>query len=534
MHACLLLLLSAGEPGGVRLIWNAPGANVLGAPSFDGKWISCVDPASGDLAVLETATGKLRRLTEKGPAASREFAYFSVPSRDGRRVAYAWFNEAGFYDLRVAETAARGGAPRVLFRNEEAGFVQPSSWTPDGRHILTLFFRKDNISQIVLVDAETGAVRVLKSLNWVYPKKMEISPDGRWIVYDSFAGDQAGPRDVYLLAMDGSREIKLVGSPSEDLFPSWSPDGRQILFASDRSGSMDAWALRVTAAGQAEGEPRLVKKDLRQFLPMGVTSAGNLVYGVRSGATDIVIADAGQRTPLQTRTPGENRAPAWSRDGKRLAYLSRRGTENFGIPARVIVVRDVETRSERDLDARLAHVEALRWSPDGDSLLASGSDGKGRAGLFKVRVKDGQVRPVVVVDQSSGTPGGVPGAWKPDGSLALTPEKGVRALAVSVDGQRTALATASHIEVSGDEPKQWPLDGVTWLEWAGSKLLASRGGNVYEMTAGGALPLEWKDYDGGPFSVHPNGHTVALSVGRTRHEVWVMERVFATSDPHRP
>ena len=97
----------------------------------------------------------MRRLTNKPPAASKEFAYFSVPSRDASRVAYAWFNEAGFYDLRVIPLA--GGEPRVLFRNEEAGFVQPTSWTPDGKQILTLFFRKDNISQIALVDVPAHA-----------------------------------------------------------------------------------------------------------------------------------------------------------------------------------------------------------------------------------------------------------------------------------------------------------------------------------------------------------------------------------------
>ena len=528
-------LLTAGEPvPSARLIWNAPGANVLGAPSLDGKWITCVDPPSGNLATLDIASGKLRLLTEKGSNAAGQFAYFSVPSRDGRRVAYAWFNEAGFYDLRVADLAAvAGGGTRVLFRNEEAGFVQPSSWTPDNKQVLTLFFRKDNISQIALVDAETGFVRVLKSLNWVYPKKMEISPDGRWIVYDTFAGDKPGPRDIYLLAVDGSRETKLVDSPGEDLFPSWSPDGSQIVFASDRSGSMDAWAVRVSEAGQAVGEPRLVKKDLKQFLPMGVTSAGDLFYGVRSGATDIEIGDANERrTVLQTRTPGENLAPAWSRDGKKLAYLSRRGSENFGTAARVIVVRDLETGSERDLAARLAHVEALRWSPDGEWLLASGSDGKGRAGLFKVRVKDGTLR-TVAVDETGGL-GGVTGAWKPDGSVAEPGEKGTRALAISADGKRMATATAGQILVAGDEPRQWTLDGVTWLEWAGSRLLAARGGKAYEMTGQGALPLNWKNYDGGPFSVHPDGHTVALGVGRTRHEVWVMEHVFAPSDHHRP
>jgi len=64
-----------------RLVWNAPGANVLGAPTLDGQLVTCVDPTSGDLAVLETATGKLRRLTSRPPSALKEFASFSVPSR---------------------------------------------------------------------------------------------------------------------------------------------------------------------------------------------------------------------------------------------------------------------------------------------------------------------------------------------------------------------------------------------------------------------------------------------------------------------
>jgi dipeptidyl aminopeptidase/acylaminoacyl peptidase len=511
----------ASEPN-TRMVWNATGANVLGAPTTDGKWLTCVDQATGDLAVIETATTKLRRLTSKGPGAAKEFAYFSVASRDARQVAYAWFNEAGFYDLRVMKMA--GGGSRVLFRNEEAGFVQPSSWTPDGKQILTLFFRKDNISQIALVDAESGAVRVLKSLNWVYPKKMEISPDGKWIVYDSFAGDNPGPRDIYALSIDGARETKLVEGPAEDLFPAWSPDGKEIVFASDRAGTMDVWTVRVSD-GQPASEPRLVKRDLKQFLPMGVTAAGDLYYGLRVGITDVaVIQKGGMPSVLQTRTPGRNLAPAWSRDGKKLAYLSRRGAENFGVEARVIVVRDMEAATEHDLEAKLAHVESLRWSPDGQWLLAAGSDGKGRSGLFRLRVRDG-VLAAVTVDENADYRG-TPGDWLPDGTVAAG--AGARAVAVS-DVGRVARAYDDKVTV---EDSNWPIHGVTWLQWAGDRLLASQAGKAVELGPEGPRELLWKNYSGGPFSMRADG-TVAIGVGGTRHEVWVMEHVFPPLDNKR-
>lgn len=516
-------------------MWNAPGANVLGAPTPDGRLVTCIDPASGDLAVLETATGALRRLTHKPTSAAKEFAYFSVPSRDGSRAAYAWFNEAGFYDLRVvpiapavppdAPTATPAAAPRILFRNEEAGFVQPTSWTPDGKRILTLFFRKDNISQIALVDATSGEVRVLKSLNWVYPKRMEISPDGKWIAYDSFGGDKPGPRDIYMLAMDGSRESKVVEGPGEDLFPSWSPDGNQIVFASDRSGTMDAWTLRIEE-GRAAGEPQIVKRDLKQFLPMGITAAGDLFYGLRTGSTNIALStSSGELRELPTRTPGRNSAPAWSRDGKRLAYLSRRGAENFGLQARTIAVHDMESGAERDVPAKLAHVESLRWSPDGEWLLASGSDGKGRSGLFRVRVSDGMVR-TEAFDETADYRG-IPGDWMPDGTV-VRGSAGVKALAVSHDGELVARAYEDRVEAG---PGKWPTRNVTWLEWHAGSLLGARERKIIGVS--GPEPPPVIRYDGGPFSVRPGGKAIAYTTGGMQSEIWVLEHAVAPLDQGR-
>ena len=167
-----------------KLVWTGPEVTLLGGVSRDGRFLSYIDPATRNLAIREMASGERRILTNK-PAGSGEFGYFSAISPDSRRVAYAWFNKEGFYDLRVIGTD--GSHERILFSNEEAGFVQPCAWSPDSKFILTLFFRADNISQIALVPSEGGPPKVLRSLNWVYPKRMDISPDGRFIVYDSFA-----------------------------------------------------------------------------------------------------------------------------------------------------------------------------------------------------------------------------------------------------------------------------------------------------------------------------------------------------------
>ena len=390
------LVASAGTLA-PRAIWTTGNPTLVGSPSPNGRLLSCVNPATGDLAVRDTRTGVMRRVTRNEPG-GREFAYFSVFSRDGATIAYAWFNKLGFYELRVIDSNG-STAPRTVFSNEEAGFVQPTSWSPDGDRILTLLFRKDNISQIALISLD-GTVQVLKSLPWVYPKRMEISPNGEWIVYDSFAGNRPGQRDIWLLAVNGAAERKLIDDAADDLFPMWSPAGRHILFVSDRSGTRSLWL--TPANGSAA--PQRISCDLGPILPMGLTKDGAMFYGVKAGVTFVVVKDSDGRS-----IHIEGKSPALAHSGTFIAYLLRAASENYGEDAYVIHVRSIADGTDRELRTNLAHVERMRWSPDDSTLLVSGSDGKGRKGLFTVRVADGRTQPIV--NDESASFRGLPGAW---------------------------------------------------------------------------------------------------------------------------
>jgi Tol biopolymer transport system component len=386
-----------------RAIWTTGKPTLVGSPSPDGRWLSCVHPTTGDLAVRDTRTGAMRQVTRKEPG-SREFAHFSVFSRDGARIAYAWFNKQGFYELRVVDPNG-STAPKTIFSNEEAGFVQPTSWSPDGARILTLLFRKDNISQIAMVSLD-GTVQVLKSLPWVYPKRMELSPDGEWIVYDSFAGNRPGQRDIWLLAADGSGERKVVEDPVDDVFPMWSQTGSHILFVSDRSGARSLWLRSVNGSDP----PRRISADLGPILPMGLTNDGALFYGIKAGSTFAVVKTV-DRPLLRI----EGKSPAIAHSGTSIAYLLRAASDNYGEDAFVIHVRSLADGTDRELRTTLAHVERMRWSPDDSTLLVSGSDGKGRKGLFTTSIVDGRTQPIVIDENASFR--GLPGAWIDDGNI---------------------------------------------------------------------------------------------------------------------
>src|SRR5712691_10965757 len=236
-----------------RRVWAGqvpPDGYVVGSVSPDGRYLSDVDWTTGDLALRDLMTGKTRRLTNEGMFLNQPS--FSVISLDGKEVAYNWFNKNGPPDLRVVRMD--GSAPRILY---EEALALPTDWSPDGKHILTLLYKEPSTFQIAVISVVDSSVRVLKTLD-SYSLKIKFSPDGRYIAYDARQQDSDNS-DIFLLAADGSREIRLVEHPADDQLLGWTPDGSHILFASDRSGTMSAWMIRV-ADGKPQGSPELVKQ----------------------------------------------------------------------------------------------------------------------------------------------------------------------------------------------------------------------------------------------------------------------------------
>jgi hypothetical protein len=285
-------LAALGQPAGTvsemvtRRVWTGPGEYVAGGLSPDGRYLSCVDLTTGDLALRDLATGKMRHLTHKASGTeSSEYAFFSAISPDGKEVAYIWFGKDG-PELRLV--GLDGSAPRVLYAKKGA-YPFPTGWSPDGKYILTRLYEEPSTHQIALISVVDASVRVLKTTDWS-SLKVSFSPDGRYVAYDAPQQQDADNRDIFLLAADGSREIRLVEHPADDLLLGWTPDGNHILFASDRSGSMSAWLQRVSD-GKPQGPPELVKQDIGQAQPIGFTRTGSYYYGLVIGTSDVYTAE---------------------------------------------------------------------------------------------------------------------------------------------------------------------------------------------------------------------------------------------------
>ncbi len=569
-----------------RRVWAGQDVDAQSSVSPDGRYLSYVDSTTGDLALRDLVTGKMRHLTNSTESGGTAF-FLSAISPDGKQVAYEWIKKDGSGELRLV--GLDGSALRIL-----EGIVIPTDWSPDGKYVLGIALRLGTQfpTQIALTSVADGSVRVLKKFEWSHPGKMKFSPDGRYIAYDYPPQQESDNRDIFLLAVDGSGEIPLVEHPAEDELLGWTPDGKHILFASDRSGSMSAWILPVVD-GKPQGPPELVKQDIGQAQPIGFTRTGSYYYGLEIGTSDIYTAQfdpaagrvVAQPEKATLRFVGSNFSPAWSPDGQFLAYVSIRRQGLFEHD--VISIRSLKTGEERDLSPNLLELWGpIRWSPDGRSILVPGKDKKIQHGLYLVDAQTGEFRSTLRsdVDSDISHP-----AWFPDGKRLLytdirsesgtiteavvvrdlqtgqktelfRPTRGLKIddIALSPDGRQVALTLleketrssvlkvlpvaggeASEL-VRAKEPETIVGDSLSWSSDSQyivfgkgqstsrepkTQLLAisSHGGEPHSL----GLAMD----SVGSLSFDLSGHHVAFSAGSAKREVWVMENFLPTIKP---
>lgn len=399
-------------PMQARRIWaDARGG---GADSFspDGRYITYADWDSGNLVVHDLETGTNRPLTNDGSQlpGTPGWAERSSISPDGRQVAYCWWDtKLSGYEIRIVPLQATAILPPRTVYQYPQGNIVPFGWSPDLKLLYVERALADRTVQLAVLSIEDGSVRVLKSMGWM-GVQASLSPDGRYIAYDPPVGDGAPSSDIAILATDGSQETVIVNHPAKDFSPMWSPDGRSVIFLSDRTGKTSLWSVPVVD-GKATGEPVLLKADAGQILPKGITRDGALYYeGWGDGARNIYLAELDANLKV-TKTPvlaterflNSNFHPSWSPDGESLAYYSgregfyRRPLGPLGPEVNtVLVIRSARTGKEKDIRLPLQVpaypiVAGPKWFPDGRSVLVIGwvSERPG-FGYFRVDLETGK------------------------------------------------------------------------------------------------------------------------------------------------
>jgi len=423
-------LAAASSLPALRLVWEGTEVELMGAPSPEGRYISFTDWDTGDLAIHDLTTGQNRRLTGQ-KAWDGNFAENSRWSPDGRLIAFTWASVGTTADVRLV--GLDGAKPRILYhQNKEYPWATVEDWSPDGRQILARLYPEGpgpRASVLALISTFDGSVRHLKEIDRSedYYRYTKFSPDGKYLAFDSLnASPSSLEKDIVLLSIDGKTETSVVKHPANDYLLGWTPDGSSILFASDRTGAIDAWVQPV-AGGRVAGEPRIVRKDIGAISPLGFTRDGAFFYGHGKDLRNIYVATVDRTKQAMAATyrklelpfEGRNDTAEFSPDGRRLAFVRANRKAGVTGPGAIwsnsLCVRSLDTGEEKTFPLNL-QTGSLRWAPDSSSILVGGfREMKSFVGNFDVET--GRTKELFPTDTDVRQELHLSPDWSPDGRI---------------------------------------------------------------------------------------------------------------------
>jgi len=263
--------------------------------------------------------------------------------------------------------AGAGSGSTVLFERTQPDGLTAALYTMDG---------SGGNQSLLLADAADG----------------DYSPDGKLIAFDRSTPETAP--DIFVMNSNGSDIRQLTDDPAFDVWPDWSPNGKQITFTSDRAGFTDIYVMDADGSNVRRLTEDPGGAEASVFSPNGQQI---LFLSLRAGVPQIWVmdADGANQRPL---TEGPDFEFSWSPNGQQIAFISfRDGT-------REVYVMDSDggnqTRLTNDANRDLGPVV---FSPNGREV-AFMSRRNGNFDIYALALASGQTRQLTTGPEVDGFP----------------------------------------------------------------------------------------------------------------------------------
>ncbi len=401
---------------------NNPVLGLYGTVSHNGRYLSDVNWAHGNLAIFDYKTKEYRDLTKTAHwGVPSHFCDWSIFSPNDKQIAYYWI-EGDDHTLRIIGIDEM--KPRILCKgNKRLPPPWPLHWSADGKYIIARTTENPEESfkdhskskhQIVLVSVKDGSIRVIKKLGDLHCSKKEednikrigadLSKNGSNLIYHKHQKKDSKKMDIYMMGINGEYDVPIIQHPANDYNPFWMPDGKHILFMSDRLGDPGIWVQKLNGR-KAIGEPVLIHTLSKSIHFEGISGDGSFYYASTHEFLDVYTVEFDKKTGFIIGTPellgkeyeGRNISPFFSDDNKQFAFI----TDPIRLNARsfkdgILIINNLETGNEQkiNLEEKVDSYEfnSFHWTKDGKGIMFIGLVND-QYGIHLVNIDSGKISP---------------------------------------------------------------------------------------------------------------------------------------------
>ena len=369
--------------------WSPQGAFVACAtenPNYATAGVIFGNLSPSRIVVCRVRDGRVTTVTDSlwlnhSPAWSADGRWlFFVSNRDGPR---------DIYGVPITSDGEAGG---TLIRLSTGLGAHTISLAPNGSRLAYSRYANRTGMWSVPIPAHppvttANATRITNANESI--EDMSVSPDGKWLLYDS---DLTGNADIFRLSLAGGEPERLTTDPADDFAPFMSPDGKEVAFHSWRSGSRDVYVMRLDGGGvqQLTHSPRqegfaIWSPDGRALVFADFATGDGVWVARRDGSGH-------WGDPVQRRVGGSG--ATWSPDGRSIAFFTT-------LAGGSLMVMPADSGPERTLiDASVPGaptVEEIWWLTSGLIYFES-HDALGNASIWSVPATGGAPRLLVKFD----------------------------------------------------------------------------------------------------------------------------------------
>lgn len=372
LHSC------SWSPDGVRLACVSGNSFYVTVGSVSGVGPMFANLAPSRIVLIPAAGGSPVSVTDSG-----SLHQSPAWSRDGLTLYYV-SNRQGSRDVYALDIGARPQAGRAPVRVTTGMGAQSVDFSADGARIVyAVYTSSANVWAMPIPANPPGspasAVAVTSGNQTV--EGVRVSPDGRWLVYDS---DLSGNSDVYRVPVTGGETERLTRGLLDQFRGVLSPNGRELVYHTFQTGSRNLFLTPLDGGPVQQLTRSPGQRSMANWSPDGTALA---LFDIGKAEVLVMRRDKSGRWGTPRFTGGTGWRPEWSPDGRLIAFVSPIDGRIGIVPADSGLQRDLYVPGAGDPLAELAIFAA-----SGQALYFKSHDARGRASFWYIPVSGGRPR----------------------------------------------------------------------------------------------------------------------------------------------